>query len=179
MNNDIIRDKDFEKTVTLYDKKIESVISRFEKNSENVKDIKQDIYCKLFSKKLYTEECINTWQWLKTVVSNHCKNHIRDNSKLKFLNEYNETEHFSMLENIPDKKMSGNLKVDSENLQDYIYERVCSLKPKYRDVIILYDYEEMSYENIAKKLNCPVGTVKSRLFKSRMLLKEELKELLD
>ena len=174
-----MRDKDFEKVISLYDRKIDRVISNFEKNSENIKDIKQDIYFKLFSKKLYIEDCMNTWQWVKTVVSNHCKNHIRDNSKYTFLNNNNKDENYDLLENIPDKKHSGSIKYEAENLQEFIYSRVCSLNPKYRDVIIYYDYEEMSYEKIAKKLNCPVGTVKSRLFKARILLKEELKELLD
>lgn len=177
MNSSSIKNKDFEKIISLYDRKIERVIGLFEKNNENVKDIKQDIYLKLFYKNLYTEDCINTWGWLKQVVSNHCKNYLRDNSKIKFFNT--DDEKHNILENIEDNNQPCDSNINAEYIQEFIYKKVCSLKPKYRDVIIFYDYEELSYEQIAKKLDCPVGTVKSRIFKARMLLKKELKELLE
>ncbi|NLF83015.1 MAG: sigma-70 family RNA polymerase sigma factor, partial [Candidatus Gastranaerophilales bacterium] len=54
-----------------------------------------------------------------------------------------------------------------------------NLKPKFKEVIILYDMKEMSYEEISAKLNCPVGTVKSRLFNARKQLQTELADLLN
>ena len=152
----------FDKIVNLYDKKIDSVISSFEKNYDNAKDIKQDLYLKLFAKNLHVEECINVWSWLKTVVSNHCKNHIRDNSKIKFYDLANNESDLNIYENIEDKKADLDSKYNHEEVQDYIYSCIKKLKPKYKDVIILYDFENLSYEEISKRIDCPVGTVKSR-----------------
>jgi|GEM_PF-460902 len=177
MNDPLLEEKDFNKLVSFYDKKIDKVIGYFEKNSENAKDIKQDVYLKLFSKQIYLNECINTWNWLKKVVSNHCKNYIRDNSRFKFADCSNNEKNYDIIENLVDYKTSGLAKVDIIDMQDYIYKQVCSLKPKYKEVIILFDYEDMTYEQIAKKLNCPVGTVKSRLFQARVMLKEKLGKL--
>ena len=47
-----------------------------------------------------------------------------------------------------------------------------------KEVIILYEYEQMSYDEISKKLKIPTGTVKSRLNCARTVLKEELQELI-
>ena len=48
-----------------------------------------------------------------------------------------------------------------------------------KEVIILFDIEELPQDKIAQKLNCPIGTIKSRLFKARKLLYEDLKVLLE
>ena len=66
-----------------------------------------------------------------------------------------------------------------KKLLDKVKRAVDKLPPKLREVIILNDIEDMQQDAIAKRLNCPVGTVKSRLFKARKLLAEELQILLN
>jgi RNA polymerase sigma-70 factor, ECF subfamily len=179
MIKSIMKNDNFEDIVSRYDKRIDTVIVNFEKNTENARDIKQELYLKFLNKKLYLHDGINAWSWVKTVVVNHCKNYIRDNSKFKFYDPVDNENKINLLENIEDKKCRIENNVDYENLQNYIYDCVCELKSKYKDVIILYDFENMNYEEMAEKLNCPVGTIKSRLFKARMLLKEKLKDLME
>ena len=59
-----------------------------------------------------------------------------------------------------------------------IINAINGLKPKYKEVIMLYEIENMLYEDIAKKLKCPVGTVKSRLYNAKKELCEMLKDLI-
>jgi len=66
---------------------------------------------------------------------------------------------------------------DAKERQKIILKAVDTLPKKMRQVIILYEFEEMSYEEIARKTGDPVGTVKSRLFNARKLLGEALKPL--
>jgi len=172
-------DDKFKNLISQYDKKIDNVIRQYEKNTDNIADIKQDIYFKLLKKEYYMQECFNAWAWLKTVTVNHCKNYLRDNSKFKFLDIFDNENEFNLLENIADEKANINIEINSEQTQEYIYNCVCKLSHKFREVVILYDYEELTYEQISKKIGCPVGTVKSRLFKARMILREELKDFLN
>ena len=177
MNRARMKEKDFNEIISLYDKKLDNVIGKFEKNADNVKDIKQDIYVKIFKNLFHFEESNNIWGWIKKTTENHCKNYIRDNSKFKFFDMFVPDTDINLLENIPDEKAESKIEINSQDTQQFIYNCVCKLKPKYKEVIILFDFEELTYEQIAQKLKCPVGTVKSRLFNARMLLKEELKEL--
>ena len=53
-----------------------------------------------------------------------------------------------------------------------------ALKPKFREVIVMYEMQDMSYEEISEKLKCPVGTVRSRLFNARKELSVTLQDLI-
>ena len=66
---------------------------------------------------------------------------------------------------------------DARERQKIILKAVDTLPKKLRQVIILFEFEEMSYEQIAKKTGDPVGTIKSRLFNARKLLSEVLQPL--
>ncbi|MBR2525436.1 sigma-70 family RNA polymerase sigma factor, partial [bacterium] len=62
--------------------------------------------------------------------------------------------------------------------QKRIVKAINSLKPKLREVIMMYEIDGLSYEDIAYTLNCPIGTVKSRLFNAKQELAEKLKDLI-
>mgnify|MGYP003347914111 CR=1 FL=1 len=114
--------------------------------------------------------------YIKTVVINTCKDFFRSkNYKLSNLNNSDDDE----LLKIKDNKEQTETRTENIFRQRQIKKAVDKLPPKLKEVIILYDIEEMQQDAIAKKLNCPVGTVKSRLFKARKLLYEELKGLIE
>ena len=52
------------------------------------------------------------------------------------------------------------------------------LKPKFKEIIIMYEINGLSYEEISKKLDIPIGTVKSRLYNAKRILADELADLL-
>lgn len=171
--------QDFENVISMFDKRLNRVINKFEKNSEEIEDIKQEVYIKIFSKNFKFEAGFTPWAWVKKVTENHCKNKLREKSKFNFLNIFSNDDEINILENIPDENSEIKIEINNQNNEQKIYNSIQNLKSKFRDVIILHDLENYTYEQIAKKVNCPVGTVKSRLFKARMLLKEELKDFFD
>ena len=67
--------------------------------------------------------------------------------------------------------------IDAKKRQKLILKAVDSLPSKMRDVVVYYEFEEMSYEEIAARLKISVGTVKSRLFNARSILTEKLSYL--
>lgn len=62
--------------------------------------------------------------------------------------------------------------------QKMISAAINNLKPKFREVIMLYEIENQSYEDISQKLKCPIGTVKSRLYNAKKELAFALQELM-
>ena len=64
-------------------------------------------------------------------------------------------------------------------LQELVRQAVAELPEKLRAVVVLYELQGESYEDIAEILGCPLGTVKSRLFNARSQLKDMLEQLVD
>ena len=80
---------------------------------------------------------------------------------------------------IKDNKEQVEKQTDNIFRQKLIKKAIDKLPSKLKEVVVLYDIEELPQDKIAQKLACPVGTVKSRLFKARKLLYEELKGLIE
>ena len=150
---------------------IQGTIEQFV-DKETAKDIEQDVYLKLWKTSTYTK----SMAYIKTVVINTCKDFFRSkNYKLSNLNNADDDE----LLKVRDEREKTEERTDNIFRQKQIKRAVDKLPPKLREVVILYDIKELSQEEISQKLNCPVGTVKSRLFKARKLLYEDLHGLID
>lgn len=67
--------------------------------------------------------------------------------------------------------------METAETRQAIADALAALTPEYRAVVVLRDLEEHDYQTIAEILDCPVGTVRSRLHRARMLLREKLKDL--
>ena len=159
-----------EKFIKKNKRTIQGTIEQFV-DKETAKDIEQDVYMKLWKTSTYTK----SMAYIKTVVINTCKDFFRSkNYKLSNLNNADDDE----LLKIKDEKEKTEERTDSIFRQKLIKKAVDKLPPKLKEVVILYDIEELSQEEISKKLHCPVGTIKSRLFNARKLLYEDLKGLL-
>ncbi len=150
---------------------IRNTIEKFV-DRETAKDIEQDVYVKLWKTSTYKKGMA----FVKTVVVNTCKDFFR--SKQYKISNLNNTEDTELLK-VKDNKEVAENKIDNIFRQKLIKKAIDKLPPKMKEVIILYDIEELQQDAIAKKLQCPVGTVKSRLFKARKLLYDDLKILLE
>jgi len=71
--------------------------------------------------------------------------------------------------------MSAVEELEKKDIQEAVQEAINSLDAEFREVLILKDIQELSYEEIGAILNIPGGTVKSRLFRAREALRERLK----
>jgi len=78
---------------------------------------------------------------------------------------------------IKDKKLTPEQVFISKQRQKRITNAINELKPKFKEVIIMYEIEGKSYEEISNKLNCPIGTIKSRIYNAKKELYEKLKDL--
>jgi RNA polymerase sigma-70 factor (ECF subfamily) len=85
-----------------------------------------------------------------------------------------ETDDGEMSRQVSDPARMPEDEVARGELQQAVWESVGELSPKLRPVVVLYDFEQLSYEQIAAALGLPLGTVKSRLFHARQQLRDKL-----
>lgn len=164
-----------ENIIKSYGKNIQSLIRSFSPKKDS-QDLEQEVYIKIWKNLSSYQDEGKIWSWLKRITVNTCKDHLRS----KYYNQEIKTDYddsnFLVLK---DKKISPEKKMIMNERHKIIINAVESLKPKFKEVIILYDLKELSYEEISKKLKCPVGTVKSRLFNARKQLQVDLRELIN
>lgn len=141
--------------------------------NRNAQDIQQEIYIKVWRNLSRYKEQGNLWSWIKTITVNTCKDHLKSKEFNKDLKtDFNEDNFIYIKDENP---TPDNLLLFAERKKHIINAIEC-LKPRLKEVIILYDMHEMSYEEISNKIKCPIGTVKSRLFNARKQLQKELEE---
>jgi RNA polymerase sigma-70 factor (ECF subfamily) len=174
----MVNSKDIEEVINLYNSRIHSVVRRFFKSDSNVEidDVKQDVYIKVWKNLSKCRNDSNPWGWINRITVNTCKDYLKSSKKFSIVPN---TEEQDIINTIPDKKSETGKTIEQSERQKLILSSINKLSKKYRDVIIYSDIEELTYEEIANKVNCPVGTVKSRLFTARKILYEELKELIN
>jgi len=138
-------------------------------------DLEQEVYIRAWKNIKCYEEKGKLAQWMHTIAANISRDYLRSKSfKTQQLQEYDETKVL----NIKDRKQTPEDDFTRKQRQKTIVKAINELPAKYKEVVILTDIEDMTYEQIAQKLKCPIGTVKSRLFNARKKLSESLIDLL-
>ncbi len=154
--------------------KVKNIIRLVTKESVDVcEDLEQEVYLKAFKNRDKYKEKGKFSSWLGVITYNVSRDY------LKCAKKKNETgaDDESIFINIKDKKADPEERLLQKERQKRIVDAINSLNKKQRDVIILYEIENISYEEIAKRLNCPVGTVKSRIYNAKKELFNTLKDL--
>ena len=146
-------------------------------DADDAKDLLQDTYHKAFRFIDSFQQGTNAKAWLFRILKNSFINDYRKKSKEPSKVDYQEVETFYNSEDV-DRQITPDLRVEA--LQDMIGDEISialnSLDVDFRTVIILCDLEGFKYEEMAKILDIPIGTVRSRLHRARNLLKEKLSE---
>ena len=136
-------------------------------------DIEQEVYIKTWKNMNRYQEEGKFKQWISALTANVCRDYFRSR---QYKIEASRVGGDEVLENI---RVGGRQEeiIDAKTRQKIILKAVDELPRKMRQVVVWFEFEEMSYEQIAKKTGLPVGTVKSRLFNARKILSEKLKFL--
>ena len=156
-----------------YKRSIQSIITNLTGTPNE--DLEQEVYLKTWKNLNKYEEKGKFRQWITTITSNICRDYLKSS---KFKNEKNVIQDEDVLNSVVSSKENVENEFEKKQQRTRISEAVYSLKPKLREVIVLYEMEGLSYEEISKRIKCPEGTVKSRIFKARQELYIQLKDLL-
>ena len=137
-------------------------------------DIEQEVYIKTWKNIDNYKESGKLKSWIATITANLCRDYFKSSSYKQNLREVRED---GVLESKAVVASQEKI-VDAKKRQKMILKAVDDLPYKMRKVVILFEFEDFSIAEIAKKLNEPEGTVKSRLYNARKILAEQLKFLL-
>lgn len=136
-------------------------------------DIEQEVYIKVW-KNSNGKTISKFTHWVNKITANTCKDFLRSK---QYRIENMKTDDENMINDIRETKTPEKI-LNSKQRQKMILKAVDNLPKKMKEVIILYEFEQQSYDEISKKLNIPIGTVKSRLSCAREILKDDLAELI-
>lgn len=145
-------------------------------DEDDANDLVQDTYLKAYRFIESYEVGTNAKAWLYRILKNTFINEFRRKSKEPAKVDYQEVETFYNSDDV-EYEMTSDLRVES--VQDLIGDEVANalnaLPVDFRTAIILCDIEGFTYEEMAKILDIPIGTVRSRLHRARNMLKDKLK----
>ena len=146
-------------------------------NAADAEDLVQETFLKAFRFWDSYEKGTNIRAWLFRIMKNAFINRYRKEKKEPETVEYQEVENFynSVRESAVE---TSDLQesVFKNLLEDEIAVAIAELPEDFRTVVILCDIEELTYEEVAEFIDCPIGTVRSRLHRGRKLLRARLME---
>ncbi len=170
----------FQEVVRLYQHKVFNLVFRMIGNREEAEDVAQEVFVTVF-KAIDTfrgESKLSTW--LYRIAANQCKNRIkylarRANKSTGALDEAAEHDLQSAQPSMLVPHIDGPEAVlEGRQTQSLLQDAIAELDPEQRELLVLRDVEELSYEEIVSITGLPEGTVKSRLHRARMALKDHL-----
>ncbi len=139
-------------------------------------DLEQEVYIKLWKNADKYEERGSFKSWVNTIAKNTSKDYLKS---AVVRNEQNSTSDDFVLTSIQDKKISPEGRILETERQKRIIKAIDSLKPKFREVIMLCEIYGYTYEDASKRLNCPIGTIKSRIYNAKKELAEVLSDFMN
>ncbi|MGR3293883.1 MAG: sigma-70 family RNA polymerase sigma factor [Candidatus Scalindua sp.] len=147
------------------------------KNDNNANDLVQETYVKAFKFLQDDKEISNIKAWLFRILMNTFINKYRKDKREPSLVDFDSVEAFH--ESLQEEAMTPSILDDASAIEkllldDNVKGALEALPDDFRMVILLSTVESFSYKEISKIINCPVGTVMSRIYRGRKMLKEKL-----
>ena len=170
----------FSEVVRLYQHKVYNLLYRMIGNHEEAEDLAQEVFVTVFKSIDSFRGDSKFSTWLYRVAANHCKNRI------KYLSRRSRTSGEG-LDGVPEHSMedAGSAPLQSHidgpdqileglQLEKLLAQSIATLDEEHRLLIVLRDVEELSYQEIGEITSLNEGTVKSRLHRARMAIKEHI-----
>ena len=142
---------------------------------ETNEDLEQEVFVKVWKNQDKYEERGNFKTWINTIAKNLSKDYLKSADRRV---QQNSTADEEVINSIRDNKVTPDSALISKIRQKRIIQAIDSLKPKFKEVIMLSEIEGYTYEQIAEKLQVPIGTVKSRIYNAKQELAQQLEDLL-
>ena len=171
--------KAFEKIVLFYQKRVLNYAYRMVGNMEEAKELAQEVFVSVFESIKSLRDEAKFEGWLKQITVNHCRNRWKYLKRRHYFNTDSmddpiETEDGEVTKSFADPSDTPDTAYEKKMVQEWIQKGLLRLKEDQRELIVLRHLQELSYDEMGKCLNLPEGTVKSKLHRARMDLKEIL-----
>jgi RNA polymerase sigma-70 factor (ECF subfamily) len=164
----------FDLLVDRYYERIYGYLYRFLKDSDMAEDLLQETFLRVWRKRGEFRNIASFSTWIYTIAGNLARSEWRRRKRWRMLrlgpSEQEDEPDFEL----PDEGPIPDRVVENRMAASELADEVEKLPERYRQVVILRDIQELSYEEIAGIVQVPVGTVKSRLNRGRLILQEKL-----
>jgi len=169
----------FDEIVRRYKDRVYNVAYRFLGNREDALDVSQEVFVRAYSSIDSFRGAAQVYTWLYSIAANLARNRLRDGSRMgrdKGISLEALHENTPGLADSHDAQHSPRDSAIASETQALLQACLGELPEHYRLAFVLRTFEDLSYEEIAEVMGCPVGTVKSRLNQARQMLRERLRE---
>lgn len=170
----------FDLLVLKYQFKVQAIISRFIRDSEEVKDVAQEAFIKAYRALPNFRGDSQFYTWLYRIAVNTAKNHLVSRSRRPPTGDVDldDAEYYAGSEQLKDVDTPEN-ELFRVELEKVVNEAINDLPEDLRTAVTLREYEGLSYEEIAAVMDCPVGTVRSRIFRAREAIDSKVQALMN
>lgn len=171
--------KAFDTIVLRYQGKTNAIISRFVDDRALVSDLSQEVFFKVFRSLGQFKHNSSFYTWLYRIIINTIKNHLRLQTKYTtgIDLEYSFAELWTGKYRLRDYTSPENVLLCDE-MHHAMLMAFQNLPEELRLSIVLREMDGLSYDDIAKQMDCPVGTVRSRIFRARNVIDQHIKPFL-
>lgn len=172
--------KAFDMLVIKYQHRVMSLVGRYIQDGCEVQDVTQEVFIKAYRALAGFRGDSAFYTWLYRIAVNTAKNHLvtmgrrPPNRDMDIL----DAEQFSEARGLRDIASPDRI-LERNQLKEVVYQTMQALPDELREAIMLREIEGLSYECIAKVMNCPIGTVRSRIFRARDAIDKAAEPLLE
>jgi RNA polymerase sigma-70 factor (ECF subfamily) len=172
-------EKAFGQIVLAYQRRVYNIAYRMLGNKEEAKDLAQEVFLSVFESIKNLREEVKFEPWLIRITVNHCRNRWKYLQRRKYfqsdsLDDPIETEEGEIPRQVYDPSDSPETLLEKKMIQNLVQRGLLQLQEEQRELIVLRDLQGLSYEEVGKLFSLPEGTVKSKIHRARMDLKEIL-----
>jgi RNA polymerase sigma-70 factor (ECF subfamily) len=167
--------------VLKYQHKVVKLVMRYLRNPADAEDVAQEAFVKAYRALPQFRGDSAFYTWLYRIAINTAKNALaaRERNPVSYeLDLPNNDDSSDMVGRLKDPETPEGLAL-TEEIRDTVNHAIEELPEDLRTAIVLRELEGMSYEEIAASMDCPVGTVRSRIFRAREAIDRRLREVFD
>lgn len=170
----------FDMLVLKYQHRIFSLISRYVKDADEVQDVAQEAFIKAYRALPNFRGESAFYTWLYRIAVNTAKNHLVSRSRRPPGTDVDvdDAEYYESGGALRDIENPENALFGSE-LKSVVERSIGELPDDLRTAVTLREFDGLSYEDIAEIMECPVGTVRSRIFRAREAIDKQVRQQLD
>lgn len=163
----------WQEIVQQYHRRIYNICYRFSGSADDASDLTQEVFIKMYrTLSTFDTTRASFMTWVTTVTRNLLVDHFRKGKYDRVTDSLdatpgNQENGLTLADHLEDRAPSPETRVRSQETQRLVHEALRRLSPELREAVILRDLQDLDYKDIAKVLNVPEGTVKSRINRGR------------
>jgi len=162
----------FEVLVNRYKKRAYYIALSLVGDHDEATDLSQETFVRIYQTRKRYNPQLPFFSWFYTILSNLAKNHLKKRM-VRFEHARKTNEEYNP--NL-DGPLSPDFFVETDETRQIVWQAIEKLSFEHREVIVLRHFEDLSYDEMAKILNIPVGSVMSRLYYARKKLREVIEK---